>query len=116
MKLGHLELFVTDPLRSMAFYHDVLGFDVTVIQGDQFVWLQSGQQELLLRAGLQTGAAPSYGRSRIALVLYTDDLAASLQKLHEHGLTPQVMAESDACYTFTDPDGHWLQLVNPATQ
>ena len=115
MKLGHIELFVSDPLRSMTFYRDVLGFEVIAIQDNQFFWLRSGTQELLLRPGLRTRKPVSYGHSRLALVLYTDDLAASLKRLHTHGLSPQQMVESDACYTFTDPDGNWLQLVDPTT-
>jgi catechol 2,3-dioxygenase-like lactoylglutathione lyase family enzyme len=32
LRLGHVELFVQDPIRSMAFYRDVLGFDVVEVQ------------------------------------------------------------------------------------
>lgn len=31
MRLGHIELFVADPLASMAFYRDLLGFQVTTV-------------------------------------------------------------------------------------
>ena len=115
MTLGHLELFVSDPLQSMVFYRDVLGFTVNAIQEQQFVWLQSGSHELLLRPGLRANTPATYGRSRLALVIYTNTMANSLQTLHTHGITPQPMLNSPGCYTFTDPDGNWLQLVDPTT-
>ena len=46
MKPGHIELFVTDPQASRQFYEVVLGFEVTAVQEQQFVWLQLGQLEI----------------------------------------------------------------------
>jgi catechol-2,3-dioxygenase len=37
MKLGHIELFVTDPLAFKEFYRGVLGFEVTEVQGGNYV-------------------------------------------------------------------------------
>jgi catechol 2,3-dioxygenase-like lactoylglutathione lyase family enzyme len=114
MKLGHIELFVRDPLRSKQFYEEVLGFEVTAVQNQQFVWLQLGQTEILLRAGTPPVTASSYEKTAVALVLYTDNLPQTLSRLREHDLTCHLM-DGD-CYTFTDPDGNWFQLVNPNTQ
>jgi catechol 2,3-dioxygenase-like lactoylglutathione lyase family enzyme len=41
MKIGHIELFVKDPLASKEFYESVLGFEVIAVQGSDFVWVRS---------------------------------------------------------------------------
>ena len=51
LRLGHIELFVADPVGSMPFYRDALGFELVEVQGDKVVWLKSGDTELLLRPG-----------------------------------------------------------------
>jgi catechol 2,3-dioxygenase-like lactoylglutathione lyase family enzyme len=113
MKLGHIELFVRDLLRSKQFYEEVLGFEVTAVQ-EQFVWLQLGDTEIFLRPGTPPPAASSYEKTAVALVLYTDNMPQTLARLHEYNLTCQPM-DGD-CYTFTDPDGNWFQLVDPKSR
>jgi hypothetical protein len=49
----------------------------------------------------------------VAFVLYTDDLEGSPQRLVDHGVEINETVDSDKCYTFTDPDGNWFQLVDP---
>lgn len=31
MKIGHIELFVADPVQAKQFYEEVLGFEVTAV-------------------------------------------------------------------------------------
>lgn len=113
MRLGHIELFSADPLGSIPFYRDALGFDVVDVQGGKVVWFKSGTSELLLRPGTNDAPAESYQRAPIALVLYTDDLAAATARLEENGVEFRGN-DGPGCLTFTDPDGHWIQLVeNP---
>ena len=112
MKIGHIELFVRDPLHSKVFYESVLGFEVVSVQGADFVWVRSGEMEILLRKG-QPSRPLAYESSDHAIVLYTDDLKATQQQLSGRGVQCQVMSDSDKCLTFTDPDGHWYQLVDP---
>lgn len=118
MRLGHIEIFVRDPLASRNFYRDVLGFQVVVVQNERFVWLRSGEHELLLRprSDSATDSADRYDHARLALVLYTDDLAASQQALLVAGVTFGAPDGPDCCLTFQDPDGHWIQLVDPNKQ
>lgn len=110
MRLGHIELFVADPLGSMPFYRDALGFELVEVQGERVVWLKSGDAELLLRPGANAAPADSYQRAPIAMVLYTDDMPAATARLEKHGV--EILGnDGPGCLTFTDPDGHWLQLV-----
>ncbi len=113
MKPGHLELFVKDPQLSKAFYVDVLGFALVVEQPGGNVWVQCGDLEILLRPGSNAHPAPDYQHAPSALVLYTPDLPGTAAALRERGLVFRGTDGQPDCLTFTDPDGHWFQLVNP---
>jgi catechol 2,3-dioxygenase-like lactoylglutathione lyase family enzyme len=113
MKLGHIEIFVSDPLKSKDFYVDVLGFEVVAVQQKRFVWLRRDDREVLLRPGRAAAAASSYAGAAITLVLYTDDLPRTKRDLEARGLVFRGTDGTDRCPTFTDPDGNWFQLVNP---
>jgi catechol 2,3-dioxygenase-like lactoylglutathione lyase family enzyme len=86
MRFGHIEIFVSDPIRSRQFYRDVLGFEVTAIQGDRFVWLQKEGIEILLRPGHPPRPASRYEDSPTGIVLYTDDLDRAIEDLKRRGL------------------------------
>ena len=113
MKLGHFEIFVADPAKARAFYEGVLGFEVTDVQGGQFVWLTNGAATFLLRPGRNVHSAGSYQETASALVLYTDNLDRAIAQLANRGVEFRGNDGSDTCPTFTDPDGNWFQLVNP---
>lgn len=120
IRLGHIELFVRDPAASLPFYCDILGFEVVADQLPGGVWLRAGDVELLLRRGGQeaaaSGTADHYAGARQGMVLYVDGLDECLATLRERGLVTLGTDGSDRCITFTDPDGHWFQLVDPAEQ
>jgi catechol 2,3-dioxygenase-like lactoylglutathione lyase family enzyme len=113
MKLGHIELFVRDPLKSRDFYVSVLGFGLIDIQADKFVWIESGPISILLRPGTGEQIRSSYADASAGLVLYTSNLDSTAAELTARGLVFQGNDGSPKCLTFTDPDGHWFQLVNP---
>jgi catechol 2,3-dioxygenase-like lactoylglutathione lyase family enzyme len=112
MKLGHIELFVRDPLKSRDFYEKVLGFELVAVQQERFVWLNLGTCEILLRPG-NPQSVPDYISSASGLVLYTDDLEKTVETLTGRGLVFGAHEGAGNCYTFADPDGHWFQLVDP---
>ena len=112
MKIGHLELFVKDPLISKDFYESVLGFEVAAEQGPEYIWLRSGEIELLLRKG-NPASSPTYEAANSAIVLYTGDLTGTAEQLAQRDVGLCDMPGSAGCLAFTDPDGHWFQLVNP---
>ncbi|MBN2379376.1 VOC family protein [candidate division WOR-3 bacterium] len=113
MKIGHIELFVADPLKLKDFYVDVLGFEEVAVQGETFVWVKSGDVEILLRPGRNPSPAKSYQQAAAAITLYCDDLEKVMEKLKSHGIEFKGYDGSEKCSTFTDPDGNWFQLVNP---
>ncbi len=108
MRIGHVELPVSDPLRARDFYVDVLGFTHEETQGGRFVWLSLDGRTVLLN--------PSYappGRGFLEspnLVLYAEDLHARVAELRSRGLA---LEGKPPCFRFRDPDGNWFQLVDP---
>ena len=114
MNLGHIELFVSDPMRAKDFYTSVLGFELIVVQAGKFVWVESGSMQILLRPGGGRDAPTKYNDARMGLVLYAEDFEHVVQQLTARGLKFQGNDGSPRCLTFTDPDGHWFQLVSPA--
>ena len=68
--IGHVHLKVSDIDRSLAFYRDILGFNVTQQLGDQAAFISAGGYHHHL--GLNTwesrgGSAPSRSLGRLAL-------------------------------------------------
>jgi catechol 2,3-dioxygenase-like lactoylglutathione lyase family enzyme len=117
MHIGHIELFVSDPLASRDFYVTKLGFEVVAEQGPEgqaprFVWLKLGESgpEILLRPGKPL-SQPSYQQAQAGIVLYTSDEPATMKELSARGLV--INGEDTGCPCFSDPDGHWWQIVNP---
>lgn len=112
MRLGHIEIFVSDAAESMRFYAELLGFDVLDIQeAGKLVWLRAGDVEILLRSGKSPHRAKAYGEAGIALVLYTPEVRVTMERLKAHGLEFRG-DDGDDVLTFTDPDGHWIQLTS----
>jgi catechol 2,3-dioxygenase-like lactoylglutathione lyase family enzyme len=113
MEFGHVEILVEDPKRAQQFYCDVLGFELVSIQNEQFIWLKKGQLEILIRPGQKQETASRYEDVGIGFVVYTDNVEESLTELRKKGVEIKGTVDSSKCYTFTDPNGNWFQLVNP---
>ena len=118
-KIGHVHLKVADLDRAIAFYRDVLGFELTQKYGAEAAFLSAGGYHHHI--GLNTwmsrgGSAPPAGTTGLfhAAILYPDRpaLADALRRLVEahhplegasdHGV-------SEALY-LSDPDGNGLEL------
>lgn len=113
MKIGHVEIFVKDPLKAKDFYIDVLGFELVEIQHNVIVWLKLNDYLIMLRPGKSASQSDSYQSTNKAFVIYTDDLDKTVAELKSRGLEFKGTDGSDRCLTFTDTDGNWFQLVNP---
>lgn len=111
--IGHIELFVADPIASREFYVNILGFELVAVQDQQFVWVKSGTMEILLRPGNNKNPAETYNTTSGGIALYTNDVEKTAEILRGRGLEFKGTDGWESCLTFTDPDGHWFQLVNP---
>src|SRR6266571_1751573 len=91
--IGHVHLTVSDLDRSLAFYRDVLGFEVTTRYGREAVFLSAGGYHHHI--GLNTWAGrgaprPPAGTTGLYhfAILYPDRraLAAAVRRVLEHGI------------------------------
>ncbi len=118
-RIGHVHLKVADLDRALAFYRDVLGFEVTQRYGDQAVFLSAGGYHHHI--GLNTweskgGRPPAPGTTGLyhTAILYPDRaaLADALRRLVEAGIRLDGASDhgvSEALY-LSDPDGNGVEL------
>lgn len=124
-RIGHVHLKVADLDRSLAFYRDVLGFEVMQRYGDQAVFLSAGGYHHHL--GLNTweskgGRPPAPGTTGLyhTAILYPDRaaLADALRRLVEAGIRLDGASDhgvSEALY-LSDPDGNGVELYRDRPQ
>ncbi|HUL02304.1 MAG TPA: VOC family protein [Gemmatimonadales bacterium] len=117
--IGHIHLTVSDLERALAFYRDVLGFDVTTRYGRDAVFLSAGGYHHHI--GLNTWAgrgAPAPPRGATGLyhfaILYPDRaaLARAVRRVLDHQVALEGAADhgvSEAVY-LRDPDGNGVEL------
>jgi catechol 2,3-dioxygenase len=118
-RIGHVHLKVADLDRAIAFYRDVLGFEVTQRMGQSAAFLGSGDYHH--HVGLNTwesqGGGPpppgSTGLYHVAFLFPTRrSLAEALRRVLLAGINVQGAADhgvSEALY-LTDPDGNGVEL------
>ena len=117
--IGHVHLKVSDIERSLAFYCDLLGFQLTMKYGDQAAFISAGgyHHHIGLNTWHSKGAPPApvngVGLYHTAIVYPTRrDLAAILDRLR-HANYPLTGASdhgvSEALY-LNDPDGNGVEL------
>src|SRR5690554_7857495 len=118
-RIGHVHLKVSDLNRSLAFYSDLLGFELTTMYGDQAAFISAGgyHHHIGLNTWHSKDAPPapknSVGLYYTAIVYPTrKDLAEIFERLRkanypltgasDHGV-------SEAIY-LNDPDGNGVEL------
>jgi len=118
-RIGHAHLKVADIERSLKFYQDLLGFEITQRYGDEAVFLSAGgyHHHIGLNTWYSKNAPPAPMRSAglfHVAILYPSrkDLATILRRLlnadyrltgaSDHGV-------SEALY-MNDPDGNGIEL------
>ena len=118
-RIGHVHLTVADLDRSLRFYRDVLGFEVTTRYGSDAVFLSAGgyHHHIGLNTWAGRGAPPpppgTTGLYHFA-ILYPDRkaLAAAVRRLLEARVPLEGSADhgvSEAIY-LRDPDGNGVEL------
>lgn len=118
-RIGHVHLTVADLDRALAFYRDVLGFDVTTRLGRDAVFLSAGgyHHHIGLNTWAGRGApAPAPGTTGLYhfAILLPDraSLAAAVRRVIEHGVPLEGASDhgvSEAIY-LRDPDGNGVEL------
>lgn len=118
-RIGHVHLKVADLARALAFYCDLLGFELTMRYGQQAAFVSAGGYHHHI--GLNTWhskdapKAPAYGVGLYhTAVVYPDrrDLAAIYERLQQVQYPLTGAADhgvSEALY-LDDPDGNGVEL------
>jgi catechol 2,3-dioxygenase len=118
-RIGHVHLKVSDLEKSLEFYRDLLGFEVTMLYGNQAAFISAGgyHHHIGLNTwhskGLPSAPINSVGLYHTAILYPTrKDLAAIFLRIHhakyaitgasDHGV-------SEALY-LDDPDGNGVEL------
>ncbi len=119
VRIGHVHLKVADLDRALAFYHGVLGFEITQRLGSQAAFVSAGGYHHHI--GLNTwesrgGQPPPPGTTGLyhVAILYPDraTLADALRRLVAAGVALDGAADhgvSEALY-LRDPDGNGVEL------
>lgn len=118
-RIGHVHLTVSNLDRSLAFYRDVLGFDVTARYGPDAVFLSAGgyHHHIGLNTWAGRGAprppAGTTGLYHFAILLPDRPaLAAVVRRVLDHGIELEGASDhgvSEAIY-LRDPDGNGIEL------
>ncbi len=118
-RIGHVHLKVSDVERSLAFYHELLGFEIIQRYGSQAVFISAGgyHHHIGLNTWHSKGAGPAPvnlpGLYHTAILYPTrKDLAVILKRLIEAKYPLTGAADhgvSEAIY-LDDPDGNGVEL------
>jgi catechol 2,3-dioxygenase len=119
IRIGHVHLKVADLERSLAFYRDVLGFELTQRFGSQAAFLSAGgyHHHIGLNTWESAGGSPpppgTTGLYHVAILYPTRALLAdALRRLRTAGIELAGAADhgvSEALY-LSDPDGNGVEL------
>lgn len=117
--IGHVHLKVADLERSLGFYRDILGFEVTTLYGNQAAFLSAGgyHHHIGLNTWYSKNAPPapihSAGLFHTAIVYPTrKELAKAYERLLKSNYPLTGVADhgvSEALY-LNDPDGNGVEL------
>lgn len=117
--IGHVHLKVSDLERAIAFYRDVLGFELQMLYGTQAAFLSAGgyHHHLGLNTWESAGAAPGPRRApglyHVAILYPTErDLAVAVRRVVDAGISLTGASDhgvSKAIY-LDDPDGNGIEL------
>lgn len=118
-RIGHVHLKVSDLQEALAFYRDLLGFELVMLYGSDAAFLSAGGYHHHI--GLNTWHSKGSGKAPVrapglyhAAILYAErkQLAAILKRLLDAGYPLTGASDhgvSEALY-LNDPDGNGVEL------
>ena len=107
--LNHLTLAVTDLQRSVAFYRDILGFDLRALWEDG-AYLEAGPLWLCLSVDPAAASAVRADYTHYAFGVAAEDFEALSERVRARAPEWKDNRSEGASLYFLDPDGHRLEL------
>lgn len=121
VKIGHIHLTVSDLQKSLSFYRDLLGFEITAYYGNSAVFLSAGGYHHHIGLNTWNGkdaAPPPPGHTGMYhfAILYPNrkELARVLKRLYEKNYPIEGASDhgvSESIY-LRDPDGNGVELYS----
>lgn len=112
--VGFVMIGVTEMDRSVAFYRDRLGLELSVVEPN-LAFAKAGAVTLGLSKGLAAIANPVAGA--VEIVFNVPDVEAAYSALQQRGVAfarePRQLTPREWGTNFTDPDGHHLSIFGP---
>lgn len=120
-KLGHVVLNCSDMERSVRFYTEVLGFEISdiypgeMVKGGMVFMRFNEDHHGVALVGSMTAASPNIELNHIAFEVATlDEVVRARNHLKKHGVTIDFEGRRRAgvqiAVEFRDPDGHRLEI------
>jgi catechol 2,3-dioxygenase-like lactoylglutathione lyase family enzyme len=107
--LNHLTLAVTDLSRSIAFYRDLLGFELRAEWSDG-AYLEAGSLWLCLSLDPKASAANRSDYTHYAFAVAGEDFESLCERVRGQAVEWKDNRSEGASLYFLDPDGHRLEL------
>jgi len=107
--LNHLTLAVTDLERSVAFYRDLLGFELRALWADG-AYLEAGPLWLCLSVDAAAEGAPRDDYTHYAFDVAAEDFDAFADRVRAQAPVWKDNSSEGSSLYFLDPDGHRLEL------
>jgi catechol 2,3-dioxygenase-like lactoylglutathione lyase family enzyme len=107
--LNHLTLAVSDLERSVAFYRDLLGFEIRALWGDG-AYLEAGPLWLCLSVDPAAKGAVRADYTHYAFDVAPEDFDAFSDRVGQQATVWKDNSSEGASLYFLDPDGHRLEL------
>ena len=119
MTTDHLELFVPDRTKAVAWYREWLGFEPMpehaswAKTGPVMLTCDRGQTMLALFTGIPLGTEKPHGWRRLALRAPADEFVAFCQRFRDSGQKIEGPVDHEKAWSayFTDPWGNLLEVT-----
>ena len=106
---NHLTLSVSDLSRSVAFYSELLGFEVRLL-GPSSAYLEAASLWLALVLDESVRKGPLAEYTHAAFSVDREAMSDLADRLIQFGVACWQEAENATSFYFLDPDGHKLEL------
>lgn len=108
-------IYVPELQKALAFYRNIVGFEVEQEYGPTIIALKNGDLPLILEESLEAVDKPEHGISGVVLTFSTSDIVKTLHHLNNNGVEVLSHEPLDCppgkFIRFKDPFGNLLEYL-----